>query len=63
MAGPAAAAHGALLLLVDGKNPDSSPATTNFVLASAKKLTELVLVGGDTSVSATTVTKLAQALA
>lgn len=63
VAGPAAASHGALLLLIDGKNSAASPATTGYVDENAKRLTELVLVGGDATVAAATVSKLTQALA
>ena len=63
VAGPAAAARGAILLLVDGNNADLSPSTSGYVTANARRLSELVLVGGDTVVSAATVTKLTQALA
>lgn len=63
VAGPAAATHSAVLLLVDGLNPNGSPSTSNFVSANAKRLTELVLVGGGTTVSSATVAKLTQALA
>jgi hypothetical protein len=49
-AGPAAAAQGAVLLLVDGKSA-STPAVTSWIQA-AGGLTELVIVGGSASVTA-----------
>ncbi len=58
-AGPAAAATGAVLLLVDGKSPTGSPTVTGWLSALTGSLRELVVVGGEASVSVPTLTSLA----
>ena len=59
-AGPAAAAQGAVLLLVDGKSA-STPAVTSWIQATGG-LTQLVIVGGEASVTPMAVATVAALL-
>lgn len=61
-AGPAAATQGGVLLLLDGRNLGRSPSVTGWLSAHRSELRELVVVGGETQVTSSTMSSLAAVL-
>lgn len=61
-AGPAAAAEGAVLVLVDGHGLNGSPDTRDWLAAQRASIAEAVVVGGTAAVTDATIVQLGQVL-
>jgi hypothetical protein len=61
-AGPAAAASGAVLVLVDGRDLSRSPAAEAWLTAHQTGFREVVVVGGATSLSSLVEARVAELL-
>ena len=60
VAGPAAAADGAVFMLINGTDPLGSPPTRAWVRDHRSGLTEIVAVGGPTAITSDVLAALTQ---